>query len=242
MEQCRAGDPYPEAATGLTQDALGARASVSRELVSRAERGALRGIPVGKVERMAEALGASLRLTLHWNGEQLDRLIDARHANIQEATASVLVLRGWEVRAEVSFNHFGDRGRIDLLACHGALRLLLVVEVKSGIGDLQDTLGRLDVKLRVARHVARDLHWPDAVATVPALVIGDSRRSRRVVTEHAALFARFSTRGRAALAWVREPMLPAPTGLLWFAERADAGRLASRAQRRPSSRPYSHQE
>jgi transcriptional regulator with XRE-family HTH domain len=221
---------------GWTQDVLGAQASVSRELVSRAERGRIRSIPLGSIERMAEALGASVSLTVRWNGEQLDRLIDARHAAIQEATASLLALLGWEVRPEVSFNHFGDRGRIDLLAYNRPLRLLLVVEVKSGIGDLQDTLGRLDVKMRVARHVARDLGWQDALTSVPAMVIGESRRSRHVVAEHAALFAGFTIRGRAALAWVRQPVLPAPTGLLWFAERADAARVGVGARARRSNR------
>jgi transcriptional regulator with XRE-family HTH domain len=210
---------------------LGTRARVSRELVSRTERGVLKGVTVGSLERVAQALGASLSLTVRWNGEQLDRLIDARHAAIQEATASLLVSLGWETQPEVSFNRFGDRGRIDLVAYHRELRVLLVVEIKSAIGDLQDTLGRLDVKVRVARHVAAELGWPDVVAVVPALVIGDSRRSRRVVAEHAALFVRFSTRGRAAVAWTRKPALPEPSGLLWFAERADSRQ--ARIQRRP---------
>lgn len=142
----------------------------------------------------------------------------------------------WQVRAEVSFNHFGDRGRIDVLGYHPDLRALLVVEVKSGIGDLQETLGRLDVKARVARHVARELGWPQMAAVVPALVIGDSRRSRRIVAEHAALFGRFTVRGRAALAWVRTPMLPGPAGLLWFAERADPLKVVTTAERRPQKR------
>src|SRR5574338_915677 len=158
---------------GWTQEMLGTRARVSRELVSRPERGVLKGVTVGSLERVAQALGASLSLTVRWNGEQLDRLIDARHAAIQEATASLLASLGWEVRPEVSFNHFGARGRIDLLAYNRPLRLLLVVEVKSGIGDLQDTLGRLDVKMRVARHVSRDLGWQDALTSVPAMVIGE---------------------------------------------------------------------
>lgn len=214
---------------------------VSRELVSRVERGALRGMTVGSIERVAAALDASVSLTLRWNGEQLDRLIDARHARIQAATASLMEAHGWQVRAEVSFNEFGDRGRIDVLGYHPDRRALLVVEVKSGIGDLQETLGRLDVKARLARRVARDPGWPDAVAVVPALVIGDSRRSRRIVAEHAALFGRFTVRGRTALAWVRRPMLPGPAGLLWFAERADPLKVVTSVERRPRKRSDTRQ-
>lgn len=209
--------------------------------MSRAERGALRGMTVGSIERLAAALGASVSLTLRWNGEQLDRLIDARHAAIQDATASLMGSHGWQVRVEVSFNQFGDRGRVDVLGYHPDLRALLVVEVKSGIGDLQETLGRLDVKGRLARNVARELGWPDVVTVVPALVIGDSRRSRRIVAEHAALFGRFTTRGRAALAWVRRPMLPGPPGLLWFAERADPLKVVTPGERRPRNRTDSRQ-
>ena len=61
---------------------------------------------------------------------------------------------GWSVRPEVSFNHYGDRGRVDLLAFHAASGVALVIEVKGSIGDLQDALGRLDVKLRLGRSLA----------------------------------------------------------------------------------------
>lgn len=42
----------------------------------------------------------------------------------------------------MSFNHYGDRGRYDILAFHPPTGILLVVEVKTGIGDVQATLGR----------------------------------------------------------------------------------------------------
>ena len=185
---------------------------------------------VGHLDQIAAALGATLHVQLRWRGEALDRLVDAAHASIQQAAAEQLAAIGWIIRPEVSFNHYGDRGRVDLMAWHPPLRLVLVTEIKSGLGDLQETLGRLDVKTRVGRVIAGELGWFDVTAVVPALVIGDSRAARRAVAEHDALFARYAVRGRHALAWLRRPASPLPTGLLWFAERPDPQRV--RPQRR----------
>jgi transcriptional regulator with XRE-family HTH domain len=226
---------------GWAQQALGDRADVSREMVSRMERGDLRGMTLNSIDRIAGALGASVHVQLRWQGEQLDRLMDAAHAAMQQRIAKQLTTLGWLVRVEVSFNHFGDRGRVDILAHHPILHVLLVTEIKSAVGDLQDTLGRLDVKVRLGRQLARDLGWTDVEVVVPGLVIGDSRLARRIVADHAALFERYNLRGREALAWLRRPMPPGVTGLLWFANGPDSHgatiRRGQRAPRRPDSHP-----
>jgi hypothetical protein len=46
---------------------------------------------------VAEALGAHLRIVLTWGGEQLDRLVDPAHADLQNQSASMLVAVGWLV-------------------------------------------------------------------------------------------------------------------------------------------------
>jgi transcriptional regulator with XRE-family HTH domain len=207
---------------GWTQSALGARIGVSRELISRMERGDLAGVPVGTLRRVATELDATVSVQIRWRGEELDRLVDAQHAKLQQAASELLLSLGWVVRIEVSFNHFGDRGRIDILAKHPVMRILLVLEVKTGLGDLQETLGRLDVKTRLGRRVALELGWSDVAAVVPVLVIGDTRTSRSVVARYDALFQRFSLRGRAAVAWLRRPRGEAPPGLLWFANGHDS--------------------
>lgn len=225
---------------GWSQDELGARAGVSRETISRAERGELAGVTTDRIERIATALGASIAINLRWRGEQLDRLVDAAHAALQQSVAQSLTRLGWVVRVEVSFNSYGDRGRVDLLAFHPLLRILLVVEVKSGLGDIQETLGRLDVKVRLARTLSEELGWRRVIVVVPVLVIGDSRSVRSVVARHDALFARFNVRGRAALAWGRRPTQPWPTGLLWFANRQDSRQVTNTRDRRSSKGPDSH--
>ncbi|MGI8999503.1 MAG: hypothetical protein ACR2GO_07340, partial [Candidatus Limnocylindria bacterium] len=162
-------------------------------------------------------LGAYLSVELRVSGER--PLSDARHAALQNYCAARLRRDGWTVETETSFNHYGDRGRVDVLAFHPTLRILLVIEIKTRIQDVQDLLGRLDVKKRVAPMLARDRGW-EVAAIVPALIVREDRTSRRRVTEHTALFAVHSLRARAARAWLRHPLLPAPRGILLFEEPA----------------------
>lgn len=202
---------------GWTQEQLGHRAGISRAAVSRIERGLVTATTVGTLDAVIRALGAALSVQVQWHGERLDRLMDAAHAELQERVAQLLASAGWIVHVEVSFNRYGDRGRIDVFAVHPALRIALVIEIKTGIGDIQETVGRLDVKARVARTVARDLGIGELAAVVPALVLANSRPTRAVVARHAAIFERFSLRGRAARSWIRHPSGTLPRGLLWFA-------------------------
>jgi transcriptional regulator with XRE-family HTH domain len=189
----------------LTQARLATMAHVSVTSLGRIERGDVTRIPVGTLDRVAAALGASLRLSIAWRGEALDRLTDAAHAELQNAVAELLRTAGWLVAVEVSFNHYGDRGRCDVLAFHPPTGILVVVEVKTAIGDVQELLGRLDTKVRLAGVLAVSQGWPRPAAVVPVLVVADERQQYRVVADHAALFARFELRGRTARAWLANP-------------------------------------
>ena len=193
----------------------------------------MESVPVRTLGRVVVALGASVDITVRWHGADLDRLIDSAHAQLVQEAVSLLASAGWEARVEVSFNHYGDRGRVDVLGLHRPTGTLLVVEVKTAIGDLQETLGRLDVKARLGRVLASTVAWPSPSCTVPALVVAQSRATRRIVAAHDALFARFDLRGRQAGAWVRRPGFGhQPTGLLWFANVSRApGEGARRSSR-----------
>ena len=50
---------------------------------------------------------------------------------------------GWEVHPEATFNVFGERGSIDILAFHPRYGALLIVEVKSAVPDMQSMLADL---------------------------------------------------------------------------------------------------
>ncbi len=92
--------------------------------------------------------------------------------------------------------------------------MLEVAEVKTGIWDVQDTLGRLDAKVRLAPQIAAQRGWkPDHITG--ALVVMDGTTVRRRIRDHEHLFARYSLRGHAAYAWVRDPRAAA-AGLLVF--------------------------
>ena len=168
-------------------------------------------------QRIAEALDARLVVFVEWRGGELNRLLDADHAALQEkwAVYKRRVAQSWASRQEVTYNHFGDRGSIDDLAFDAVTGTLLVSELKTGIYDVQRMLAKMDEKERLASDVARRFEW-DVRRVVGCLVLADTRTNRRRVQQHAGLFGRFDVRGRTASAWlngpwarVRAPSLPA---------------------------------
>lgn len=203
------------ASVGSRQADIGRGAGLSRSYVSRVERGELRGLTVDSLDRLAEALGAVLVVELRWHGADLDRLIDSAHAALQERVAERLRAAGWTTYVEVSFNHYGDRGRCDLLGWHAASRTLLVVEAKTRLGNLQETLGSLDVKRRLGRVLAEQVGCGVPNAVVAALVVAEQRTARRIVRRYPSMFSSFVLRGRAATAWIAAPV-GRPAGVLWF--------------------------
>lgn len=133
---------------------LAAAVGCSQTLVARIERGDGATVRAGTLHGLAQALGARAVLRLDWNGEALDRLMDADHAAIVERVVRILVAAGWQVVTEATFAVAGERGSVDVLAWHAASDTLLVVEVKSVIADAQDTLAKLDRKVRLATRIA----------------------------------------------------------------------------------------
>jgi transcriptional regulator with XRE-family HTH domain len=205
---------------GMTQAQLAAKAKVSQSAVSRAERDPLT-LTVRVLWRVADALGARASLRLSWQGEDLDRLLDAAHAGLVEEVIRLLLAAGWEAHPEVTFNEFGERGSIDILAFHPSFGALLIVEVKSTVPDMQATLAGIDRKVRVAPKLATGRGWP--VRTVArVLVLPDDRTSRRRLSQHAATVDAVMPAGtRATRRWLRRPepalsggvlFLPAPSG------------------------------
>ena len=218
---------------GWRQLDLAVQADVSQSTISDMERGRIDRYTVRTARQVLRALDASLGLDPMWGGRgDLDRLLDADHARLTQMWADRHHRAGWDVWNEASYSIFGERGRIDQLAFHAATGILEVAEIKTGIWDVQDTLGRLDAKVRLAPRVAAQRGWR-AARVVGAFVIMDGTTARRRVLEHRDLFARYSFRGRAADAWIRDPR-PIPAGLLAFVslQRTNQGRLRRAGQRR----------
>jgi len=152
-----------------------------------------------------------------WRGAELDRLLDEQHSWLQAAWKARLEGWGWDVAVETSFNRYGERGRIDLLAWRAALRILLVIEVKTEVVDAQGLLGGLDVKTRLSPFVGRQLGWARPALVAPALIITQGSTNRDRISRLAPLFGRFQLRGRAAISWLRRPE-GVVTGLLLFSD------------------------
>lgn len=101
---------------GWSQRRLAAEAKVSRYAVAAVEAGRGGRLPLEQLVAMVAAFGGYLSVRILFQGEALDRLRDRRHAALVEAMVERLRADGWDVATEVSFNHFGERGSIDILA------------------------------------------------------------------------------------------------------------------------------
>jgi transcriptional regulator with XRE-family HTH domain len=201
---------------GWRQQDLADAARVSRSVVVRIETGQAGNIPLAKVDRIAGTLGAKSDLRLNWNGEALDRLIDADHARLVEIVAGFLRRAGWEVAAEVTFWIRGERGSVDLLAWHPGLRIVLVVEIKTVVPDQQAMLAAHDRKVRLGLEIARSRGW-NGVAVGKLLVIRESRTSRRRVETHATTYAtEYPDRAIAIRRWLENPDPSKLLRGLWF--------------------------
>jgi transcriptional regulator with XRE-family HTH domain len=250
VEKVRLGSAYRaiRIELRLRQEDVARQARVCQQTVSRIERGRLGSLTVDTLLAVAGALEADLRVTLEWRGAKLPRLLDRRHARLQDAVARLLMDSGWDVTIEETFNHFGERGSVDILAWRADVQALLVIEIKSELVDLQDTVASMDRKLRVVPQIVRrDRGW-QARSIAGVLVLPDAKLARSAVAEHAALMgAAFPARTLEVRRWIG-----APAGRLrgiWFVANTPGGSVARSGgptrrvyKRRKPARPANERE
>jgi transcriptional regulator with XRE-family HTH domain len=203
---------------GWRQVDVARRARVSQRQVSRLERGQVHNLTVASITSVFAVLDADLVQIVRWRSGELDRLLDEGHAFIVGRIATYLEARGWETRVEVTFAVYGDRGSVDLLAWHSATATLLVVEVKTDITSVEETIRKHDVKSRLGAGLARDrFGWrPSRVARL--LVLPGTTTARSRVARHEAVFSRaYPLRGSRLRSWLRKPD-SAAAGLLFAPE------------------------
>jgi transcriptional regulator with XRE-family HTH domain len=192
---------------GLRQSEVAVAAGVSQSTVSDVESGRVARLPMATIRRIFAAVDAGFEGTVLWRGAGLDRLLDARHAALVAASVRRLGGLGWETRVETTYSVFGERGSIDVMGAFVAMRAVLVEEVKSEIASLEETLRKLDEKVRLAREriAERAFGWrPESVGRV--LVLPDSTTSRRrVLALDPVLRVAFPDRGSAVRVWLRSP-------------------------------------
>lgn len=172
---------------GLRQVEVAARAHVSDQTVSRIERGHFEALSLRAIRAVGRVLEIRVALAPWSRRGDVFRFATADHAALVEDVIRVLTSLDWEARAEVSFNDRGERGYIDILAWHAATRTLLVIEVKTEIVEVGETVGVLDRKRRLAELAGRPYGWRPAVVSV-ALIVADGSTARRRVAAHAATF------------------------------------------------------
>ncbi len=174
--------------------------------VSRIEHGHLDAVTIAALRAVASTLEIRVDIVPRWRGGDLDRLVNARHAALAEVCVQRLrTIGGWEVRPEVSFSIYGERGIIDLLAWHAGSRSLVVIELKTEIVDVGELLGTFDRKVRLAREIGFDLGW--RAKTVSAcLVVAEGRTNRRRIEAHAGLIrSALPHDGRHFWPWLASP-------------------------------------
>jgi hypothetical protein len=136
----------------------------------------------------------------------------------------------------VSFNIYGERGSVDILAFHPASAVVLVVEVKSTIGEIQATLITLDRKGRLAIQLVRQQGWK-AKRVARLLAVRRNSTSRRRIDEVEATFSNaFPDRAVAVRRWLRRPT-GRPISGLWFVSAGTQAVARRRVRRPPASRP-----
>jgi transcriptional regulator with XRE-family HTH domain len=158
MQRCGASFRAVRIKRGWRQVDVAARAKVDRSVVSAIERGHLERVSIGTLLAVARVLEIQVTWSTRWRAGDLDRLVASRHPRLHEAVARwfATCLPAWILAPEVSFSIFGERGIIDILAWHPGRRALLVIELKTDVVDVNQLIGSMDQRRRLAWQVAWD--------------------------------------------------------------------------------------
>lgn len=202
----------------LRQEDVALAAGVSHATVSLVERGHCEHLSLATVRKIAAALDIRIDLVGRWRGGDLDRLLNRRHSRLAEGVAAFVTRApGWVVEPEVSFSIYGERGAIDQLAWHARTRHLILIELKTALVDINELLGTLDRKRRLARQIAASRGWtPDHVSVW--LIVTDICTNRRHARDHATLLhSRLPSDGRQLRKLLRDPSHPV-SGIAFWAD------------------------
>ena len=221
-------------ARGWRQEDVARRAGASQATVSRIERGHIASLSVGRVRAVASVLDVRVDLVPRWRGGELDRMLNRAHSMLHESVARSFRddLPAWSLTPEVSFSIYGERGVIDILAWHPGRRALLVIELKTDVVDVNELVGTLDRKVRLAPRIAAE-RGLQAASTSTWLVIGESRTNRRRVEAHAAMLdGALPDDRRAIRRWLRDPVGTVRARSFWSdSHRQHGGRSAGPIRR-----------
>lgn len=225
---------------GWRQVDLEAAGGIDQTSQSRLEGGRLAGFTLRALRAAVTPLGMEVRLQAIGPPYSLREPRDAVHARLVELVAAMLRRGGWTVLPEYTFNHFGERGSVDLVAWHPRRRALLIVEVKSRIIDIQELLSAFNRKLRIVPITVRTTRGWNPIAVGHVLVVAEGTSQRRMIRAYATTFTSvLPASGRAIRAWLKDPV--GHLAGVWFQPPTPAGHgkrpsPGSRRIRRPRPR------
>jgi hypothetical protein len=94
---------------------------------------------------------------------------------------------------------------MDMLAFHASSGCLLVIELKSAVIDINDLMGNLDRKRRLAAQVAAERGW-HARSISTWIIVGRGRTNQRRLGAHrTVLRTAYPDSGRAVRSWLLGP-------------------------------------
>lgn len=192
---------------GWRQIDVAGRARLHRSVVSSIERGHLDHVTFGTFVRVARALDIKVSITARWRAGDLVRLVSGRHSQLHEAVSRwfAVTLPDWILAPEVSFAVYAERGVIDIVAWHPGRRALLIIELKTDVVDVNEVIGRMDQRRRLARRIVRERGW-DPLAVSTWVLIARGRTNEARVRAHRSVLRRaFPADGRAIRRWLRDP-------------------------------------
>jgi transcriptional regulator with XRE-family HTH domain len=232
LQRCGATFRAVRIRRGWRQIDVADRAGVHRSVISAIERGHLEHVSVGTLLRVARALDIQLTFTTRWRGGDLDRLLSSRHSSLHEAVARWFgtEMPGWLLAPEVSFSIYGERGIIDILAWHPGERALLVIELKTDIVDVNDLIGSMDRRRRLASRIAHEKGW-DPLTVSTWVIVAEGRTNRERLAAHRTVLRNaFPVDGRAMPGWLKRPNRVVDAMSFW--ERGTKGERGDLATRR----------
>jgi transcriptional regulator with XRE-family HTH domain len=199
----------------LTQARLGARVGLSQSAISRAERGLGGGLTLDAWQRIAVALGVSLRFA--FQRDPLAETADAGHLAMQELVLRLGRAAGYHGLFELPTRPAEPWRSIDVALRDDARRRAIVAECWNSIGDV-GAAARGTARKQAEAQAAAAARWGEGAHRVGSVwVVRATARNRAIAARYPEVFAaRFPGSSRAwvdALAHGAEP--PAEPGLVW---------------------------
>jgi transcriptional regulator with XRE-family HTH domain len=242
MDDRRVGRAFREVRIhlGWRQQDVAERAGVSQRHVAEIENGRLEHVSLATLRKVGDTLDFRIGIDAWWRSGRIDHLLDRAHAALVEVIVRAFRDAGWDVRVEYTFNEYGERGSVDILAWHAPTRTLAITEVKTRIDDVQDTNASFGRKVRLIPGIVARVEGWKADAILKVLVLVDTRQNRDLIRRHEATFR--STWPERTVAMKRAVAAPIAgarqRGGIWFVPPTRLGPAARAGSRcRPRHEP-----